>query len=167
MSHLWQTKSGKKCCILVHQKPQNVWLKLQFLSPSFVEMFAEVCVSRTWLLYILEYCCRCWMQKSSKLQRSQIWQNFWPAHLPTFWISHRCALLRCTLMSLCGWCCLETDPIIECQTHSKPCLNLNHSSLVAVLNVDDDYHYLRALTKFGRIGIPSLRVCWISGTKRW
>ena len=55
-------------------------------------------------------------------------------------------------MSLWGWCCLETDPIIECQTHSKACFNLNHSSLVAVLNVDDDDHYLRALTKFGRIG---------------
>ena len=128
---------------------------------SLVEIFAEVCISRTWLLYILEYCRRCWMQKSNKLQRSQIWQNFWPAHLPTFWISHRCALLRCSLMSLCGWCCLETDPIIECQTHSKPCLNLNHSSLVAVLNVDDDDHYLCALTKFGRIGIPSWRVWWL------
>ena len=33
---------------------------------------------------------------------------------------------------------LETDPIIECQTHFKPCLYLKQSLAVADHNDDDD-----------------------------
>ena len=63
----------------------------------------------------------------------------------TFWISHNLAssgyfALHWWAFVGLGWFRprLETDPIIECQPHFKPCLYLKQSFAVADHNDDDD-----------------------------